>query len=498
MNPSKDFSTRYLNAKQWREGIRPLIQGAFRFCAPGREYDFVDIPKAVRESDVFSSIGEEVATDLAGDLVSYFTPPEAMWASYAVITEVDPDQADVVLNLVRARERDLFDMIAQSNYNDVAPQWGFEAAVHGTPALWVTRGAIGQPIHCEVVPPHELLITPGHRYLDRFRETTVEAFAVKPLLQDYNVTYPRELEEKFAKPGAKCDVVWGFWVDWSDPNRPLWRCEITVDAKRVTPEDPLTLGDIAGSCPLLVGRFNPQPGQPWGRGCGIKALPDFRTNDSIEDAILAGLDQSLLNTLIYPSDGALDLSEGIDPGRAYPAGPKFDRNSIFELNRGVNLDYGYFSQESYERRIRTAFYQDGPTQRGDTPPTATQWADERRRVQQRIGKPSAPLWTEMIRPLIQRFEYLGVLTGQIEEAISHAEGQILVTPISPLQKAQNYDKIRVFRSNLETIAAAAGPEALVQIVDLGESLKSMVTTSGDEIMKIRSEPVEQPAQPPQG
>lgn len=497
MKPTEDFQTRYQTAKQWREGIRPLIEEAFKFCSPGRQYDFTSTSKTIRDSEVFTSIGEEVASDLAGDLVSYFTPPEAMWASYAVITEVDRDIADQVRQIVEARERDLFDMIAQSNYNDIAPQWGFEAAVHGTPALWVTRGAIGQPIHCEVVPPHELLITPGHRYLDRFRESTVPAFSVKPLLQDYDVTYPRELEEKFAKPGMSCKVCWGFWVDWSDPNRPLWRCEITVDGKRVTPETPITLGDLAGSCPLLVGRFNPQPGQPWGRGCGIKALPDFRTDDSIEDAILAAMDQSLLNTLIYPSDGTLDLSEGIDPGRAYPASSKFDRNSVFELSRTNNLDYSYYSKEDFDNRIRVAFYQDGPRQRGETPPTATQWMDERRRVQQRIGKPSAPLWTEMIRPLIQRFEYLGVMTGDLQEAISHAEKEILVTPLSPLQKAQNYDKIRTFRANLETIAAAA-PEQLPGIVDLPTSLKTMIEVSGDKIMQIRSEPVEQPTQPPQG
>ena len=114
----------------------------------------------------------------------------------------------------------------------------------------------------------------------------------------------------------------------------------------------------------------------------------------------------------------------------------------------VNLDTGFFSEDRLEDRLRQRFYQDGPRQRGETPPTASQWIDERRRVQQRLGKPSAPLWREFFMPFVQRVEYLAIQLGKMDEALTHNEAVISVQPISPLQKAQNQDKVMVSRSNL--------------------------------------------------
>lgn len=497
--PSKDFDTRLSAARKWRDAVEPNIKECLKFCCPGREHDFDRTFNSTEEYDtqVFVSLGEEVATDLAGDLVTYYTPAEAKWCEYLVTVPIPEDEADAVMKLVQDREDTLFEMIQASNYNDIAPQWGFEAASHGTPALWVSASHLSQPIHCEVVPPQELLITPGHNgYLDRFREATVLAANLPPLFAGWNVDLSDEaIKRKMEKPGVPCKVVWGFWLDWEDPGNPQWRCEITVDGKRVTPAEPLKLGPMAGSCPLLVGRFNPQSGKPWGRGPGIKALPDFRVLDKVSETVLSGLDQALMNTLIYADDGFLDLSEGIEAGRAYPAHRGFTRESIVDLSRNVNVDQGWFAEDAQAQKIRTAFYQDGPRQRGDTPPTATQWLDERRRVQQRLGKPSAPLWTEMIYPFVQRVEYLAVQLGRMESAITHDGMAISVTPLSPLQKAQNQDKVMIARSNLD-LAMTTMQDQVPAVVDVIQTFKNIVKASGDELTIIK-EQMDAPAPPAQ-
>ena len=507
--PTQDFSTRYTSAKRHRDAVRPLIEQVFRFCAPDRHKDFTTnqmVNPGTEATDTFTSIGEELATDLAGDLVTYYLPPEVRWFEYEVIAPVPQDQAAAVLEMVQKREDDLVALIQSTNLADISPSLMFETATHGTPAIWVDVHHIQQPIYCEVVPPHELLVTPGHAgILDRFREKTIYAQHLESTLQSFiaageaDITDPK-LQEKIKKPGATVVLCWGFWVDWKDPGNPQWRCEITVDGKRVTPDEPITLGPLAGSCPLLVGRFNPRPGRAWGRGPGIKALPDFRTLDTLTDTVLSGLDQSMMNTIIYPDDGFIDLSNGIVAGTAIPAHRGFTRDQIYDLSRNVNVDQGFFTEERFENKLRTAFYQDGPRQRGETPPTAAQWLDERRRVQQRLGKPSAPMWTEMILPMVQRFEYLAVELGKIEEAISHNGQAISVIPLSPLQKAQNQDKVMVTRSNLEMLANFVGPEGMAQFVDVIGTGKEIVRVSGDELLKFHDAPQgppNAPAAPPQ-
>lgn len=491
MTPTKDFKTRFDTAKQFRKTAEPYLTDVLRYCAPGREHDFTAsntrVP-AEHETDVFISIGEELAGDLAGDLVTYFTPSEVKWAEYQVMVPVPEDQVDAVMDLVEAREEQLADIITASNFYDMAPQWAFEAASHGTAAIWVDKAHLSQPIFFEAIPPHQIYLVPGHLgYLDRFRETRVLAETLPALFDGWDVSLTDEmLKKKMAKVGEMVTCVWGFWLDWKDPGNPQWRCEITVDGKRITPDAPLTLGPLAGTCPLLVGRFNPQIAKPWGRGPGWKALPDLRVLDTLDETVMAGLDQSLMSTIIYPDDGHLDLSEGIEAGRAYPASARFDRNSIFELTKSVNVDQGWFTEERIEDRLRRAFFQDGPRQRGDTPPTAAQWLDERRRVQQRLGKPSAPLWSELIYPMIQRIEYLAVKTGLMENAITLDGQTINVMPISPLQKAQNQDKVQVARSNLE-LAFSILQDQAGTVIDMVGTMKNIVKTSGDELTVIREE-----------
>lgn len=497
--PSKEFSTRYTAAKRWRDSARPYIQEIYSYICPGREYDFDRSPYQTHENDpeTFISLPEDLATDFAADLVTYFTPAEAKWTEYMVTAPIERSQAKMVQEIVSAREQDLFDMIQASNYNDVAPQVMFEAN-HGTIAMWVDQAHITQPIFCETVPPSELLTTPGHLgILDRFREKSVLASSLAALFAgwDVSLTEPR-LTEKMKKPGAMVKVCWGFWLDWEDPGNPVWRCEITVDGFRITPDTPLTLGPMAGSCPLLVGRFNPQPNRPWGRGPGWKALPDMRVYNAVDEAVLDGLDQSLKNTIIYADDGFLDLSEGIVVGTANPAHRGFTRDQVYEMNRGVNLDMGFFSEDRLEDRLRARFYQDGPRQRGDTPPTASQWIDERRRVQQRLGKPSAPLWKEFFLPFVQRVETIGVETGQMEEALTHNGNVISVLPISPLQKAQNQDKVMVSKANLDTAFAVFG-EALPQVVDVAATMQNHIEASGDDLTVIRKEEPATDDTPPQ-
>lgn len=488
--PSKDFSTRYTAAKKWRDAAKPFIQEVYRYCRPGREHDFDRKGETEYDTEVFISIGEELADDLAGDLVNFYTPPEAIWNSYVVIAPIPEEEAEAVKALVEEREEQVREAIMASNYYDIAPQIFFEVC-HGTPAVWIDKAHIAAPLYFETVPPHELLITPGHLgILDRFREKTVLASSLEALFAGWNVDLKdQKIQRKMKAAGETCLVCWGFWLDWTDPGNPLWKYEITVDGCRVTPETPETLGGINGSCPLCVGRFNPQPGRPWGRGPGWKALPDLRVYDKVDEIVLSGMDQSITNTLIYPSDAGLDLSEGIEAGRAYPAGREFNANQVFELNRNVNLDAGWFAEDRIEDRIRRAFFQDGPRQKGDTPPTASQWIDERRRVQQRLGKPSAPLWTEMIAPMIQRIEYLLVQARQMEQAITHDGKALTVQPISPMQKAQNQDQVMIARSNLD-LAFTILQDQLPNVVDPVATLKAIVKTSGDTLTVVRDEQVQ--------
>lgn len=485
MKPSGDFSSRYKSAKSFREAVRSEIEEMYRFVAPDRKHDF-SRKKVHNQSDpvtdVFSSFSEEMGQDLAGDLVTFYTPAEARWAEMELLTPVPKEAVSQVQGILDDHENKLFNLINTSNYNDIAPQVTFEAATHGTPAMWVQHAHLAQPIFCEVVPPHELLIVPGHLgILDRFREKVVYARTLKTLFAGIEVTFPDDIQKKMAKPDETVTCCWGYWVDWSDPGNPVWHYEITVEGKRITDENQ-PLGPLQGACPLLVGRFNPRPGRPWGRGPGLKALPDMLMLDTLEEAIFENIDWQLDPAFKYPDNGRLDLSEGIERGTGIPVSPGAGDDLGF-ISPGGSTEQGFFTKEDLENRIRTAFFQDGPRQKGDTPPTAAQWLDERRRVQQRLNKPSAPLWTELYFPFIQRVEYLGAESGRLDQQISHNGEELKVQPISPLQKAQNQDKVMITRSNLDVASQVFG-ESLAEVIDVRSTIENIRNASGDELLVL--------------
>lgn len=486
--PSKEFSTRYTAAKAYRDSVESELEDALAFISPGRERDFswasTNQKDRTDDPEVLMSLPEDLATDFAADLVTYFCPSESRWTEYLVTAPVPEEAEEAVMKIVNQREEDIWDMLQASNFNDVSPQVFFEAG-HGTIGMWVEQAHMTQPFYVEAIMPHEMLIVPGHMgILDRFREVRVSAQHLEARFKSWPEVDLSEFEDKMKKPGLEVTVCYGFWVSWDDPGNPVWMCEITVDRKCVMKAQ--SIGPLAGSCPMLVGRFNPQRRNPWGRGPARKALPDMRVMNKLDESILEGLDQALSNTLIYADDGFLDMEGGLEVGKAYAASRGFTRDQIYEMNRGVNLDVGHYSQDRLEERLRACFYQDGPRQTGDTPPTASQWLDERRRVQQRIGKPSAPIWREFLLPFIQRIERIGIEMGRFDAEMTHDGDVLAVSPISPLQKAANQDKILTARSNLELAAGLFG-EQVMNIIDPIGTYKGIVDASGDELTKVRDE-----------
>lgn len=493
--PSKDFSTRLSAAKKWRRNAEPDIKEALRFCSPGEEHDFtgLDPQSELPDNENFTSLPEELASDLASDFVTYYTPPEVRWMEWEVTTPIPEDQAEAVEGLVTDRENDIFDLIESSNYYDVAPQIFLAAASHGTPAMWVDQAHMTQPVFIEPVPAHELLITPGHLgILDRFRENKIMAQHLEATFQgqDVDLSHP-EIKTKMKKPGATVKLTRGFWLDWSDPAVPQWKYECTVDDILVT-ERGKVLGPMAGSCPLHVGRFNPRGRRPWGRGPGIKAIPEMLTIDDIGEKTLDNMDAALSNSFVYADDGILDMSQGVERNTAYPS--RNGSSQVQKLDLAGDVSQGWFTMEQLEERLRVAFFQDGPRQRGDTPPSATQWLDEGRRVQKRLGKPSAPLWTELIYPFIQRVEFLGVQAGKFKQEITYNEMKLSIKPVSPLQKAQNQDKMLITRSNVDFVAGVAG-EALGEVIDLQKTTENLINASGDELLVLNKGKQSEPTPP---
>lgn len=477
-----EFKNRFSAADRLRDRVRRDLREIYKFLFNGREHEWdrnSTLARNPEPEEIFTTTPEEANTDFASDLCVYFTPDTAPWIDLEVGNAIPEELAPRVLELLQEREKKLLKAFAASNYYDQCLPAFAEAGVSNV-AMWVDRFTITESISCEPVPASELWINIGARGVeDRFRKKRVFARDL-PVLFPFG-EFDSALRKKIDDPSAEASVCWGFWRDYrADPVNPPWMHEAVVDDKTVF-EDNLGPG---ASCPLLVGRFNPQPNSPWGKGPGWKMLPELRTLDEIRYLLINKIDQIVDPAWLYPDDGVLDFSQGVASGRAYPAQPG-SAQEVMELASKGNVDYGFFSQEDSEERIRRGFYQDGPRQRGKTPPSATQWLEEVQRIQRRLGKPAQSLWSEFVVPLIQRVEFLEVQIGILPEALAVEDLIVNVRPISPLIRSQNQEQIAVARTNLEMAVATLGEQASLVIDGLG-TMRNVLDKSGDDITQLRT------------
>ncbi|WP_170759978.1 portal protein [Ruegeria lacuscaerulensis] len=481
-----EFDKRYAAAKEMRsDRVEEDGYEVYKFCFNGREDEWVGKRGANREpAEIFADVVANVAEDFYGDLFHTMTPENEPWVGFQPGVAIPEEDVDSVKEQIEAREKKLEKSIQASNYYDEGPT-AFQDAVFGTVALWADRPSLSSPIVFEAVPCSEIYLILGPNGIeDRFRRKKYYYRDLKVLFPDAN--FPKKLEDKIknASQTAKAEVIRGFWRDYSDPGNPVWRQEIKIDkqsvglAKELGPD---------GSCPLIVGRFNAVPNSPWGRGPARRMLPTLRVLDELTRMNLENMDHTLDPAIVYPHDGILDLSDGLEAGIAYPKAPG-NGNDIERIGGG-DLDYGFFTEERIEERVRDGFYRDFQ-QRGKTPPSASQYMGEEQKQIRRMARPSGKLWKELGVGVLKRVEWLETQSGgslEGEKPITINGNAVTIRPISPLERAQAREKVLVAQQIMGIAQENLGPEQAGLMIDGPATIENIKEVMKDKIVKVRSQ-----------
>ena len=476
MKKTDEFDDRLKAATAERDAVQSDMRELYMFLFNGREREW---DKGLRSKwndpeEIFDTTAPDANLDFSSDLFSYATPETSPWVEYEVGSAVPEDAREQVLEIVTQREEQLAAAIRSSNYYDVGPQIFQEAGI-GLVAANVERPTLTAAIEVEPVPISELFITAGaHGIEDRFRCKMIYGRDVKVLFPEHqpSTKLAKKIEDNKLLPAK-----WGYWKDHSDPGYPIWKHVAKIEDEIVVPETEL---GGPGSCPLQIGRFNPIPGTPYGRGPGWLMLPEIRTVNALRQMILNKMDQVVDPALVYVRDGLLDLSTGIEAGMAYPAMPGA-ADEIREIGGEGNLDYGLFSLEDLRGIIRHGFFRKNE-QPGKTPPSATQFSGEETEAIRRMGRPGAAVFNEFVRGFLQRVEFLEVRDRNLEQQIMLGTDVVTITPISPLVRAQNREAVMTAQGIMQMTAETLGPEKAFLLMNGERTMRNVKDKLGDEVV----------------
>lgn len=464
-----------LHKAEWEIDLREI----YFFAAPHRARNMnSNAPNTVKPMDAGeanTSFACEMAMDFATTMLNTFMPEVGQWAMREPGLNVPDSVKETIADKIRAEDEKIFKGIAASNfYSECATSFIPDLAA-GTIAMWIDDPRPYGGIECQAIPLHELEISlgpTGHLDFRSFVQWTTyrKLKALLPSVKEWSPAVEGCMKDK---PRGFVQTHRAFWRDWTVTTDVAWNYVIVVDNEVVY--DAKIRG--AGSCPMIVARFNPSKEWAFGTGPGLQALPDFRHCDELAAAKIMNCDISLRPPITIPDDSIVNFEEGVEAGKAYPI-RNGSEDAVKNIYQATPPDVAIYDRNDIEQRIKRLHFLDFPDQLGKTPPSATQWLDQMTMAQRRIGTPGAVFWREWCSEIFTRFEYLLGKRGYVTP-IRHDGKSVALTPVNPARKSADQQEVAQAARAIQ-ISAEAFPEEWKMAVDGTATIKMLVKKSGAE------------------
>lgn len=487
---AKEAEDRLQDCRKQKNEDSEDIEEAYFFVAPRRSRDITSENRTKSRQlnddagELQTDLGIECAQDFATFMLNTFLPEELAWAQRDRGVDVPEPIWSKVKAEVEQSDKNVFDAIRASDFRSASAE-AFETDLPiGTIGMWIEDEVPYAPVSCRPVPIRELEINvgPDGKIDDRF---VVKHVKYRQLPRLLGSDLPKEIQECIdKKPTQTCTVKWGFWRLWDRHDDVVWQGVVIVDKKVIASSEYIG----AGSCPLIVARFSPDSMFAFGEGPAIKALPTLRTLDEAMNTIMDRWDIAVNPPWTFDQDGILNFEGGIQSGMAYPKAPgSGDPKGLYFEG---DTDFAFFTEADMERRIRRLFYVDEPVQRGDTPPTATQWYEETLRAQRRIGMPGQIFWREYCAEVFMRFDYILQMRG-VNSPIAVDGKSISLTPQNPATRAAELQDVETAVRFNQT-AATLWQQEFPLVVDGLKTMLALQEKMGDKLTVFRTpEEIEQ-------
>ena len=430
------------------------------------------------QDDLFDATAVEATSDFGADMQNKFTPMFEDWLEVQPVKRFGEGDLTPVKRQIKEYGRLVFEKIRDSNFHE-ATQECYPDLAAGTCGIIIQDIDANLPIHNQAVPLPDLLITRGtFGGVDgRIRCLVLRKGDLKSIYPGAKIP-PDILKASGKEAQVTVKVKECFWRLRDNPRAEKWQYVLLI--QDIMAQDAVLEG--VGSCPLIIGRWKTDSTTAWGIGPLYHAIPTIKTLDQLTWLILKKLNLNVDPPIAYDNDGIFNLEQGVIPGRAY-ARAKGSQHDIIESNQ--SFDPAFFERANMQADIKRALFQERPDQRGKTPPTASQWLDERADEAARMGAPGGRMVTEWQIPIFERYQFLLDKRGILPK-ISVKGDELRLRPQSPLAKAQRQDSVLITDRALELIQARFGEEAMGSEINAERTMKKIVDRLGAELIDFNT------------
>jgi hypothetical protein len=462
---------RYTKARDKKLQWEPLYRNAQDYLVPHRQtFDSVTPGQDKSNADkVFDSTALNAMADFVSNMASAIVPHRKNWMSLLpgnAIEEKDMDSAKEQLEKIT---KIFFQYLHSSNFHTEFSTACNDLAV-GTGALLVTKGTKTKPLQFQAVAISDIYLEQGpfgridtaFRCLSEAYRNVQETWPDADLSADFY----QLIEETPEAESAYIEACLAGEYDYPEetPQGDVrmvkkygYRYVVIHEATKT-----LLVNRVQKSSPWVVFRWETLPGEMYGRGPALKALPDVKSLNVTKKLLLQGANRAIMGIWLAQDDGTINTNtlSALKPGTIIPVDyTSGERAGLVELPFNANVSLAQFVFQDMQTGIKRMMFSE-PLGRVDLPvKSALEMQLRQQEWSRRIGSAYSRIEYECLNPLISRCLYILDEMGLIDLGGYLVDGEIInIDFTSPLAQSQDIEDLQAIEAYVSGVLQMFGPE----------------------------------------
>jgi hypothetical protein len=422
----EEWRTIYEECYEFALPQRNLYSGYYEGKTPGQN-------KMVR---VFDATAVNSTQRFANRIQSALFPPYRAWCTLEPGNEIPRDRKPEIREALEVYSERMFDVIRQTNFDLAMSEFLLDLCV-GTAVMLIQPGDVDAPVRFVPVPQYLVSIEEGpHGTIDNvYRKLRIRGEAIARQWPDAKIS--AELQRKIEqKPDEEIDLIeatvynvdeeiYCYHLIWPKDKSELVYRTMTVS-------------------PWIVARFMKVPGEVYGRGPLVTALPDIKTLNKVKELVLKNASIAVSGVYTAADDGVLNpQTVQIVPGAVIPVarngGPQGE--SLRPLRSATDFNTSQLVINDLVMNIKKMLYDDTLPPDNMSARSATEIVQRMKELSQNLGSAYGRLITEAMTPIVRRILYIMDELGIIDLPLSIDGMEVKVVPTSPLAQTQHLEDL---------------------------------------------------------
>jgi hypothetical protein len=444
-----------------KEYWRTIYEDCYKYALPQRNlyegYYEGNVPGQNKMNNVFDSTAIHSTQRFANRIQSGLFPPVKKWCRLEPGNDIPKDLKVETQQALDAYTDKMFSILRQSNFDLAMGEFLLDLSV-GTAAMLVQPGDDETPIQFTPVPQYLIALEEGpYGTVDNvYRKYKVRAEALTRTFPDAKI--PETLKRLIAdKPQEMVELMECVIADTEKGDF----CYHIIYGKS---KDELVFRRMKQS-PWIVARYMKLPGEVFGRGPLLSALPDIRTLNKTLELLLKNASLACAGVYTAADDGVINPSNiRITPGSIIPVarngGPQ--GASLSPLPRSGDFNVSQIIINDLRINIKKTMLDDTLPPDNMSARSATEIVERMKELAQNLGAAFGRLITETMIPVVSKTLNIMDTKGMIKLPLKIDGLEVKVIPVSPLAKAQNLEEINEVMQFFQ-IANSLGPGGVAEV-----------------------------------